>query len=122
MTNRVDQWITDMDEAVALPRKNGELVFEAPWEARAFGLAVALNEQGLYPWTEFSGKLAETIEVAESPSEESGSESSLYYERWLATLEQTLLENALVTENELEAQIAIQVSHDAHHEVHHEHH
>jgi len=53
-----DPHITAMDEQVALPRKNGELVFEAPWEARAFGLAVALNEAGVYPWRDFSQGLA----------------------------------------------------------------
>jgi len=114
MANTVDQRIADMDETVALPRKNGELVFEAPWEARAFGLAVALNEQGLYPWTEFSGNLAETIATAESASE-----SSVYYERWLATLEQTLLDQALVTQEELDNQMVLQALHDAHHDHSH---
>ena len=37
-----------MEAKNALPRENGELVFQAPWEARAFGLAVALNEKDLY--------------------------------------------------------------------------
>lgn len=31
-----------MSGAAALPRRNGELVFEAPWQGRAFGLALAL--------------------------------------------------------------------------------
>ena len=53
-----DPRITTMDEQVALPRQNGALVFEAPWEARAFGLAVALNEAGVYPWRDFSQGLA----------------------------------------------------------------
>ena len=30
--------------AAAPPRSNGELVFEAPWESRSFGMAVALSE------------------------------------------------------------------------------
>ena len=29
------------DVPTDLPRRNGELVFEAPWESRAFGLAAA---------------------------------------------------------------------------------
>ena len=41
-----DPRLANMDEQMALPRQNGELVFAAPWEARAFGLAVALNEAG----------------------------------------------------------------------------
>ena len=60
MSSKVDQRIADMDESIAVPRKNGELVFEAPWEARAFGLAVALSEDGLYPWKDFSHELAQT--------------------------------------------------------------
>ena len=50
MAGKVDQRIAEMDESIAFPRKNGELVFEAPWEARAFGLAVALSEAGQFPW------------------------------------------------------------------------
>jgi hypothetical protein len=30
---------------VSLPRDNGELVFEAPWQARALAIAVALVEK-----------------------------------------------------------------------------
>ena len=38
---------------IAVPRKNGELVFEEPWEGRVFGMAVALHDQRLYGWEEF---------------------------------------------------------------------
>ena len=37
-----------MEGDVALPRPNGELVFSTPWEGRAFGIAVALKNAGLY--------------------------------------------------------------------------
>ena len=39
--------------------------FQAPWEARAFGLAVALNEKESYEWREFSAELAAKIAAAE---------------------------------------------------------
>ncbi len=40
-----DREVADLD---GLPRKNGELVFEAPWQGRAFGMAAVLrNERGL---------------------------------------------------------------------------
>ncbi len=39
-----------MEGDVALPRSNGELVFNVPWEGRAFGIAVALKDSGLYRW------------------------------------------------------------------------
>ena len=36
--------IADMSGQAALPRKNGELVFDEPWQGRVFGMAVALHE------------------------------------------------------------------------------
>ena len=40
-------YLLDSAGPAAPPRDNGELVFAAPWESRAFGLALALNEAGL---------------------------------------------------------------------------
>ena len=62
---QADRQIAAMEAQIALPRENGELVFQAPWEARAFGLAVALNAKALYEWREFSAELAATIAAAE---------------------------------------------------------
>jgi len=93
-----DPHITTMDEQVALPRKNGELVFEAPWEARAFGLAVALNEAGVYPWRDFSQGLA----AATAALEQQGVHAS-YYERWLEALEKLAIARGLVSLDELDA-------------------
>ena len=39
-----DRRIEDLGDSLAVPRKNGELVFEAPWEGRVFGMAVALSD------------------------------------------------------------------------------
>jgi len=39
----------DVDGVAAPPRSNGELVFDAPWQARVFGLAAAVVE------TKFAG-------------------------------------------------------------------
>ena len=96
-----DPHITVMDEQVALPRKNGELVFEAPWEARAFGLAVVLNEAGVYPWHDFSQGLA-----AETAGLEQHGTSASYYERWLETLEKLAIARGLVSLDELDARTA----------------
>ena len=43
VSGSADRLIANMEGSAALPRKNGELVFEAPWEGRAFGIAVALS-------------------------------------------------------------------------------
>ncbi|MBZ0286967.1 MAG: nitrile hydratase accessory protein [Anaerolineae bacterium] len=117
MAESVDKQIAIMDEQIALPRKNGELVFEAPWEARAFGLAVALSESGVYAWHDFSQGLA--AEIADAERE--GIESS-YYERWLASLEKLVIAAGLVTREELDAQTAQQALDDEHDHDHGHHH
>ena len=97
MTTPPDRQISAMDGDMALPRKNGELVFEAPWEGRAFGIAVALNESGLYQWPEFQSRLASKTAEAERSGE-----ASTYYERWLAALERLAVSEGLVSQDELD--------------------
>ncbi len=97
MNESADEQIANMEEGIALPRKNGELVFEAPWEGRAFGMAVALNENGEYQWREFQSMLAAEIADAEQSDD-----SSTYYERWLASLEKLLLDKGMLEATELE--------------------
>ena len=84
-----------------LPRKNGELVFEAPWEGRAFGVAVGLSDGGLYGWSEFRDWLVEEI----AAPERTGAPST-YYERWLASLEKLLLAKGVVSQEELDTRTA----------------
>jgi len=101
MPDEPDSRIAHMDEAIALPRKNGELVFEAPWEARAFGIAVVLNEAGVYPWRDFSQGLA-----SETAAADQGGRPTGYYERWLETLTNLAIARGLVTPEELEVRTA----------------
>ncbi|MEM7029523.1 MAG: nitrile hydratase accessory protein [Chloroflexota bacterium] len=109
MMPEISQEINDMEDAIALPRKNGELQFEEPWEARAFGLAVALNEQGSYPWKSFSEGLAQ--EIAQT---EAAGETAPYYENWLKTLEKLVIKNGLISPGELEARAERQAHEDNH--------
>jgi nitrile hydratase accessory protein len=101
MSVKPDARIGQMDGPAALPRANGELVFAAPWEGRAFGVAVALSEQGLYPWRAFRDRLVAEIAAADAAGTPSG-----YYERWLAALEQLSIERGLITAAELDARTA----------------
>ena len=101
MNESTDIRIANMEDSIALPRSNGELVFEAPWEGRAFGMAVALIEDKQYEWSEFQGRLAEEIAEAERTGA-----SSTYYERWLASLERLMLEKGMVTPGELDSRTA----------------
>lgn len=94
----MDPRIGEMEGAAALPRNNGELVFQAPWEGRAFGAAVALYDAGRFDWREFADRL-----IAEIASEGDQGGPETYYERWLAALERLLLERGLISAPELEA-------------------
>src|SRR5215831_1472013 len=66
LSAQTERLIAHMEGTAALPRKNGELVFNAPWESRAFGMAAALYEQGLYQrWDEFRDRLIAEIAASE---------------------------------------------------------
>ena len=77
-----------MDGASALPRDNGELVFSAPWEARAVAMAVALVERLDLPWDAFRQRLIAAL--AEDPDRP-------YYESWARALEQLVIAEQLTT-------------------------
>jgi nitrile hydratase accessory protein len=80
--------------AAALPRDNGTLAFQAPWEGRAVALAVALVERLEIPWDDFRECLIASI--ADQPDRP-------YYESWTAALEQLVLDRALTTREALDA-------------------
>ena len=89
--------LAGLDGRAALPRRNGELVFDEPWQGRAFGMAVALHEQGLFEWEEFRQELIARIAAVEAtggPFE--------YYEIWLATFERILTAKGVVSAADVE--------------------
>src|SRR3954462_10192808 len=107
-----------MTGAEALPRSNGELVFEAPWQARAFGGGVGLlqarafgvavglvQSQGL-DWEAFRSRLIQQIAAWESTHRSAPSDSYEYYEHWLAPLERLVLETGMLSAADLDAEIA----------------
>jgi nitrile hydratase accessory protein len=93
----VGQVMSRMEGPAALPRRNGELVFEEPWQGRVFGMAVALHEQGAYEWEEFRQALIDRIAAAERRGG-----PFVYYEIWLETFESLLSTKGLVTRDELD--------------------
>ena len=95
MSIRTDPVVADPEAPAAPPRSNGELVFEEPWESRAFGIAVALHDAGVVDFESFRARLIE--EIAAWEAEHGAAASSYrYYERWLTALERTLTEETLV--------------------------
>ncbi|WP_101947452.1 nitrile hydratase accessory protein [Mycobacterium sp. 3519A] len=86
--------MTDGLHDASLPRDNGELVFEAPWQARALAIAVALVDKLGVPWDEFRRRLM--AEIAAEPDRP-------YYESWGAALESMVVELELTTPAALDA-------------------
>ena len=76
-----------------LPRRNGELAFDAPWQSRVFGLAagvVSTTCDG--DWTAFRRQLMAA--VAAEPDRP-------YWESWTAALEALLTEQRHLTAEEV---------------------
>jgi nitrile hydratase accessory protein len=113
----VDRLGAYMEGTPALPRRNGELVFEEPWESRAFGAAVALAEAGAVEWEGFRQLLIAEIAAWQDERGGSTTEQWSYYERWLAALERLLVRDGILDARDIEARTE-QVSRAAtsHHE------
>jgi nitrile hydratase accessory protein len=84
----------ELGEQAPLPRDNGELVFEEPWQGRALGLGVVALERTGAPWSEFRGHLAAAI--AAHPAIEGESTATAYYSCWLDALEALLAQRGLI--------------------------
>lgn len=76
------------------PIDSGGPVFDAPWQARSFAMAVKLNESGVFTWTEWADHLSTHIAEFEKHREISNSDD--YYTLWQSTLESLV---ALKTSN-----------------------
>ena len=81
-----------MDGVVSLPRDNGELVFDAPWQGRVLAMAVGLVQQLDLSWDEFRVRLINAI--TDSPDRP-------YYESWTAALEALVIDLDIVQPREL---------------------
>ena len=71
----------------APPRSNGEMVFDAPWESRLFGVTMALVEAERFSWSEFQQRLIASV---------GRWEGDRYYERWAEALESLLADLGIV--------------------------
>ena len=89
--------LTDLGAAAAVPRRNGELAFDAPWQGRVFAMAVTLSEQGVFPWEEFRTALIREVAAAEARGGE-----FRYYHAWLAAFEGVLAARCVLKVADLE--------------------
>lgn len=81
----IDADVGRMTGLAALPRRNGELAFDEPWQGRAFGTAVALVQALGLDWDEFRRRLIAAI--ADEPDRP-------YWDSWVAALADLAEEHA----------------------------
>jgi hypothetical protein len=80
-------------DRIEVPRRNGELAFDAPWQARVFGLAAVLVETRFDgDWEPFRQRLIAAI---------AADEARPYWESWTSALEDLLLGARLVSSGDL---------------------
>ena len=88
----------DIDGPAAPPRSNGELVFDAPWQARVFGLAAAVVETRFGGDREpFRQRLIAAIAAApERP----------YWDSWAVALEELVTADGLLPPGAVDGRLA----------------
>src|SRR5437588_2694416 len=86
-------------EIPSIPRDTDGPVFREPWEAQAFALALALNERGLFTWSEWAAVLADEIGRAQALGDPDTGET--YYRHWLAALERIVAEKGVASRDTL---------------------
>lgn len=84
-----------MTGSVALPRVDGEVALDEPWQGRAVGLAVETVRSLGLPWDAFRLRLVAAI--ADDPHRP-------YYDSWLIALERLATEQGGVERRELDTQ------------------
>ena len=86
---------TALATIASIPRNDEGPVFREPWEAQAFAMAVKLNEQGIFTWTEWAEQLSREIEQAGADDDPTN-----YYMHWMSALEKLVASHGLVSADE----------------------
>ena len=102
------------------PLKN-EMTFSAPWEARAFAMAVRLSESGICTWDEFRAHLIAEIGKADKVRAHGWVETGDgYYVYFLRALENLLREKNIIDASTLESKMR-EITEAGHEDHEHEH-
>jgi nitrile hydratase accessory protein len=79
--------------------------FAAPWQARAFALAVALTDERdaeSLTWDEFQSRLVAAVDADPEGSDVDAEDpEAVYYRQWLTALERLLVERDVLDPGEL---------------------
>jgi nitrile hydratase accessory protein len=85
-----------LNKLIEAARLDPDHVFSAPWEARAFALALKLSESGHFTWDEFREHLIAEVGASDRIRARDGtSDQGEYYEHFLRALEKLLAEKGI---------------------------
>ena len=93
MANSIDQIPAELPA-----NHDDERTFAAPWQARAFAVAVTMCQARYFTWDEFRQRLMAEI------AHDAGDHIE-YYQHWLNALQKLLAEKGFVADRELEAKV-----------------
>jgi nitrile hydratase accessory protein len=88
-----------LQAAPGIPRDNRAPVFSAPWEAQAFAMTLALEEQGLFSWEDWAAALGEEIRLAQAAGDPDLGDT--YFAHWVRALERLVADKRLTTHEAL---------------------
>ena len=84
-----------------MPTEAQELVFNAPWEAKAFAIVNQLTTLEHCTWPEWTQYLAAVIAAIEQETPD----SMAYYQQWVVACERLLADKGLLDAQEIEQKI-----------------
>jgi len=87
---------TALSELIEAARLDPDHVFSAPWEARAFAIALQLSKSGHVTWDEFRDRLIAEVSASDRIRARDGtSDHGEYYDHFLHALERIVEEKKI---------------------------
>ncbi|HXM88862.1 MAG TPA: nitrile hydratase accessory protein [Candidatus Acidoferrum sp.] len=85
-----------LNQLIEAARLDPDHVFSAPWEARAFAIALQLSERGHFTWDEFRDRLIAEVGASDRIRARDGTSApGEYYDHFLHALERLLQEKSI---------------------------
>jgi nitrile hydratase accessory protein len=85
-----------LNQLIEAARLDPDHIFSAPWEARAFAIALQLSQSGHFTWDEFRDHLIAEVRASDRIRASDGtSDHGAYYDHFLHALERLLEEKGI---------------------------
>ena len=110
--------LDELGGAVAVPRSNGELIFDAPWQGRLFGLVVHMCQAGSFEWDDFKKHL---IEVIDASGVDDVCDPSVYYRQFGEAFSRLVAEKEFVAADLIDERTRLETERLSHNDHDHDH-